>query len=559
MENARLVLFAALGMVLFLLWQAWQQDYRARPAASTPGSSQSEVVAPASVQPDVPAAPAASAPTAAASSVEGPSAAEARATPTAPADAPRVQVVTDVFRAEIDTAGGTFRRLDLPGYPVSADEPEKPFRLLGNGEDLLFVAQSGLLSAGPAPNHHALYQAERTEYSLAAGEDTLQVPLRWTSPEGLTVTKVYTFRRDSFVIDLEFRVENATASEWRGRPYGQLLRNRPPQGSRLFAYTYTGGVLHNEELRYDKVDFDRMLKGPVTVDGKGGWAAMIQHYFAAAFLPDQAAATHLYGRSLDASRFLVGVVEPEVVVAPGAAGKLDLQLFVGPKVQERLAAAAPGLHLLVDYGYLTILAEPLFWLLQQIQRFVKNWGWSIVILTVLIKLAFFHLSATSYRSMARMRNLQPRLVSLKERYGDDRAKLNQAMMELYRTEKVNPLGGCLPIVVQIPVFIALYWVLLESVELRQAPFMLWIRDLSIHDPYFVLPITMGVTMLIQQRLNPSPVDPIQQKVMMVLPVVFTVFFLFFPAGLVLYWLVNNTLSILQQWVITRQLTKGSAA
>lgn len=554
MENARLVLFAALGMVLFLLWQAWQEDYGARPVASAPSASQSQVAAPA-IQPDIPVAPTAVSPATGIPSGGAP-AAEARAATT---DAPRVQVVTDVFRAEIDTAGGTLRSLDLPSYPVSADEPEKPFRLLGSGEDLLFVAQSGLLSSGPAPTHHALYQVERTDYALAQGEDTLSVPLRWTSPEGLTVTKIYTFRRDSFVIDLEFRVENATGSEWRGRPYGQLLRNRPEQKSRLFAYTYTGGVLHNEELRYEKVDFDRMLKGPVTVDGKGGWAAMIQHYFAAAFLPDQAAETHLYGRSLDPSRFLVGVVEPEVVVAPGAEGKLDLQLFVGPKVQKRLSAAAPGLHLLVDYGYLTILAEPLFWLLQQIQRFVKNWGWSIVILTVLIKLAFFHLSATSYRSMARMRNLQPRLVSLKERYGDDRAKLNQAMMELYRTEKVNPLGGCLPVVVQIPVFIALYWVLLESVELRQAPFMFWIRDLSTHDPYFVLPITMGITMLIQQRLNPSPVDPIQQKVMMVLPVVFTVFFLFFPAGLVLYWLVNNTLSILQQWVITRQLTKGSAA
>lgn len=552
MENVRLVLFAALGMVLFLLWQAWQQDYGGRPVAPAEERSQSQPASP-SVQADVPAAPPAG------TSPEAPATPPARAAQATVTAAPRVQVQTDVMRVEIDPAGGTIRRLALPGYPVSVDRPDQPFRLLDDEDGLLFVAQSGILSSGPAPTHHAPFQAERTEYQLEDGADAVVVPLRWTSPEGVTVTKVYTFRRDSFLIDLEFIVENLSASPWRGRPYGQLLHNRPPESSMLFAYTYTGGVLHTEQTRYDKVDFDRMLKGPVTLDDKGGWAAIIQHYFGAAFIPEQTDSNHLYARALDPTRFLVGVVEPEVVVEPGATGRLELQLYAGPKVQQRLAAAAPGLQLLVDYGYLTILAEPLFWLLQQIHRFVGNWGWSIVILTILIKLAFFHLSATSYRSMARMRNLQPRLLALKERYGDDKAKLNQAMMELYRTEKVNPLGGCLPIVVQIPVFIALYWVLLESVELRQAPFLLWIRDLSTNDPYFVLPILMGITMVIQQRLNPAPLDPIQQKVMMILPVVFTVFFLFFPAGLVLYWLVNNTLSILQQWVITRQLVKEPAA
>jgi YidC/Oxa1 family membrane protein insertase len=558
LENVRLVLFAALGMVLFLLWQAWQQDY-GHTATTPPAQAAAPLQGtPPAAQPDVPAAPAVVGATPAATA-EQPLSPDGPVAAAGAAGSARVEVRTDVLRVEIDTAGGTIRRLDLPGYPADIDRPETPFRLMGEGDGLVFLAQSGLISQGPAPTHHAVFQSERSEYVLADGEDSVAVPLRWTSPEGITVTKIYTFRRDSYLVDLEFLIENGSASPWRGRPYGQLVRNRPPETSMLFAYTYTGGVLHTEQIRYDKVDFDRMLKGPVTVDDRGGWVAMIQHYFGAAFIPEQDAPTHLYARALDPSRFLVGVVEPEVVIEPGATGRLHLQLYAGPKVQQRLTAAAPGLQLLVDYGYLTILAEPLFWLLQQIDRFVGNWGWSIVILTILIKLAFFHLSATSYRSMARMRNLQPRLVALKDRYGDDRAKLNQAMMELYRTEKVNPLGGCLPILVQIPVFIALYWVLLESVELRQAPFILWIRDLSVYDPYFVLPLLMGITMVVQQRLNPAPLDPIQQKVMMVLPVVFTVFFLFFPAGLVLYWLVNNTLSILQQWVITRRLVKDPAA
>jgi YidC/Oxa1 family membrane protein insertase len=441
---------------------------------------------------------------------------------------------------------------------VSLDQPGTPYRLLGDDQGLLFTVQSGLLGDAPQPNHHAVFAAERTEYVLAPGEQELKVPLRWSRGDGLIVTKVYTFRRDSYRIGVAFEVQNGTAAAWRGRPYAQLLRGRPAQQSSLFAYTYTGAVLHSEDNRYQKVDFDGMLGEPVARDAKGGWAAMIQHYFGVAVIPDQKADTYLYAKGLDPARFLAGLVLPSTSVEPGESGAATLEVYAGPKEQHRLAEAAPGLQLLVDYGYLTLIADPLFWLLAQIHGFVGNWGWSIVILTILIKLAFFQLSATSYKSMANMRRLQPRLVALKDRYGDDRAKLNQAMMELYKTEKINPLGGCLPIVVQIPVFIALYWVLLESVELRQAPWVLWVRDLSIHDPYYVLPILMGITMVVQQRLNPAPMDPIQQKVMMVLPVVFTVFFLFFPAGLVLYWLVNNTLSILQQWVITRRIAPEPA-
>jgi YidC/Oxa1 family membrane protein insertase len=547
MDNIRLALLLALAFVLYLLWQAWQQDYGSvgAPAPTAPTAQQ------APGTPDLPA------PSPVPAAAETPTATPVRE-PTL-ASTSRVQVRTDRLRAEIDTTGGDLRVVDLLTYPVTVDQPQSPYRLLGDRDGLLFVAQSGLVSQSPAPTHHAQFSAERTEYALADGEDTLHVPLRWQGDGGVQVTKVYTFRRDSYLVGLELVVENGTAEPWRGQAYSQILRGLPQDDGRAFVYTYTGAVLHSEDKRYEKVDFDRMVDAPVSRDAVGGWVAMIQHYFGAAWIPSQTDTNRLYARSLDAGRFLAGVVQPTFAVEPGQTTRSSIELFAGPKEQHRLAAAAPGLELLVDYGYLTLIAQPLYWLLEQINRLLGNWGWSIVVLTVLIKVAFFQLSATSYKSMANMRRLQPRLVALKERYGDDRARLNQAMMELYKTEKINPLGGCLPILVQIPVFIALYWVLLETVELRQAAFMLWVTDLSTHDPYFVLPILMGITMVIQQRLNPSPVDPVQQKVMMVLPFVFTVFFLFFPAGLVLYWLVNNALSILQQWLITRRIAPDSGS
>jgi YidC/Oxa1 family membrane protein insertase len=538
-------------MVLLLLWQAWQRDYGTAPQAPVASTTPAETSAPA-VQLDVPQA-----------SVEP---AESAAVPAESATArggglgtrERIVVRTDLLEAEIDSAGGDLRSVKLLRYPMALGQPDRPYRLLGDTDGLLFVLQSGLL-AGPATvTHHAQLQPEATLYTLADGQQELQVPLRWEGADGILVTKLYTFHRDSYEVEVSFRVENRGATPWRGRPYAQLLRDRPPQQSQLFAYTYTGAVLHSEDNRYQKVDFDGMLKEPVSRNAVGGWAAMIQHYFGAAVIPSQAAENHFFAKALDPARYLAGTVLPPATVEAGQTATLSLKAYIGPKEQRRLSAAAPGLQLLVDYGYLTLIADPLFWLLEQIHRFLGNWGWSIVVLTILIKLAFFHLSAASYKSMANMRRLQPRLLALKERYGDDRARLNQAMMELYKTEKINPLGGCLPIVVQIPVFIALYWVLLESVELRQAPFILWIRDLSTHDPYFVLPILMGLTMVVQQRLNPAPLDPIQQKVMMALPIVFTVFFVFFPAGLVLYWLVNNALSILQQWVITRRIAPEPA-
>ena len=382
----------------------------------------------------------------------------------------------------------------------------------------------------------------------------VDVPLRWRSDDGVEVVRTYRFKRDDYVVDVRVDVANRSEHSWQIAPYGQFQRVEPESPGGIFrTYTYTGGILSGPEKPYEKIDFSDMASQDVDRDVLGGWVAMIQHYFAAAWIPGSEDTNHYYTKSLANGRYVIGVVGPVAVVPPGDTGTFTLSLYVGPKIQERMQDVAPHLERTVDYGWLWLIAEPLFWLLSWIHGFVGNWGWAIIILTILIKLAFFQLSATSYKSMARMRKLQPRITALRERYAADKQRMNQAMMELYRQEKINPLGGCLPILVQIPVFIALYWVLLESVELRQAAFIGWLDDLSLHDPYFVLPIAMGVTMLIQQKLNPTPPDPMQAKIMMALPFVFTFFFLFFPSGLVLYWFVNNVLSIIQQWVITKKI------
>jgi YidC/Oxa1 family membrane protein insertase len=357
-------------------------------------------------------------------------------------------------------------------------------------------------------------------------------------------------------VEVEHQVRNLGDEDWSARPYHQLQRTPLQQQSR-FLYTYTGGVLYSPEEKYQKISFDDMQDENLNRDVKGGWAAMIQHYFLSAWIPPAEQTARYYSRALQGERYVIGMIGPAMNVAAGSDQASQMRLFVGPKLQHVMEEVAPGLELTVDYGMLTILAQPIFWLLENIHALVGNWGWAIIILTILIKLAFYKLSETSYKSMANMRKLAPRLQALKERYGDDKQKLNQAMMDMYKKEKINPLGGCLPILVQIPVFIALYWVLLESVEMRQAPFMLWIQNLSAPDPYYVLPLIMGATMLIQQKLNPAPMDPIQAKVMMILPIVFTVFFAFFPAGLVLYWVVNNALSIAQQYVITKRVEAAS--
>ncbi|MGD8590749.1 MAG: membrane protein insertase YidC [Chromatiales bacterium] len=471
-----------------------------------------------------------------------------------------INVETDLFRIEISTRGGTIQKAYLRDYPVSPETPDQKFELLSPVMPDLFVAESGLKgsSQGDAPEVDAIYQSDQTDYRLPEGEDKLDVTMRWRSVEGVEVIKHILFHRGSYLIDVVHEVKNASDSRWSARDYARLLRSEPEKQSGFTTYTYTGGVYYTPTDKYEKVKFEEMAKKSLSVDSAHGWLAMIQHYFLSAWIPPADQVEHYYTGKLSGPIYLIGSYSMDVTtVAPGESHEFKRSLYVGPKLQDKLETIAPGLELTVDYGWLTVIAKPIFWLLETIHDLVGNWGWAIIILTILIKAAFYKLSETSYKSMANMRKLTPRLQAMKDRYGDDKQRLNQAMMEMYKKEKINPLGGCLPILVQIPVFIALYWVLLESVELRQAPFILWMDNLSAKDPYFILPLIMGISMFIQQKLNPAPPDPMQAKIMMSLPFIFTVFFAFFPSGLVLYWVVNNIISILQQWYITRKIEQGA--
>lgn len=569
MDNFRLVLIVALIFILLTLYQAWQEDYGPKPpsnVASTPTTETPGIPDRSSSSSSESEVPIANDSQISSAEVPVPATQAARLLPSES----RIQVETDVLRLEIDTRGGDVRRVDLLDYPVEVDTPDNPLRLMNDELPNLFIAQSGLMPKGYnsqneehknmlVPTHEkAVYQSEQLVYRLGNGADSLKVKLHWQDGKGLKVNKIYTFRRGSHAIDIEHIVENDTEQPWQGRLYGQFQRTQADLGGSRFLYTYMGGAIGSPKELYEKIPFDDIQDNSFNQENRpgwqGGWAAMLQHYFVSALIPEREQIYHYYTNTLtQGTRYVLGLYGPMQKVEPHNQQVFKITLYAGPKLQNQLAALAPGLDLTVDYGFLWFIAQPLFWALEFIHEWVGNWGWAIIFITMLIKLAFFHLSATSYKSMANMRRLQPRMVTLKERHGDDKARLNQAMMELYKKEKINPLGGCLPIVVQIPVFIALYWVLLESVELRQADFMLWINDLSSPDPYFVLPLIMGATMLVQHHLNPAPIDPMQQKVMMVLPIVFTVFFAFFPAGLVLYWVVNNVLSIAQQWVITKKI------
>ena len=557
MDNTRLFLFAALVFVGMLIWQQWQADYGPRPqpvSQSQDGEAAVDGTADQAID-DLP-------------ELGDPIVAEPSpgttdsGTQTATAMPARqlIQVDTDVIRALIDTRGGVIRSVKLKQYPTSLEQPDDWLELVHDQRDSSYILQNGLRNKDDtAPTHHSVFRAEQSVYTLAEGQDELVVPLYW-SENGIDVVKTYRFRAGDYLIDVNHRVDNNSGADWQGFEYGQIQRTRPLETSRLL-YTYTGSVYYNEETKFEKVDFDEMEESRLKLDSDGGWIAMIQHYFLAAWIPPQDDTTRIYTLSnlkRNPSTYTIGQRSSGRTVAPAASTEFSSQMFVGPKLVNRLEEISPGLELTVDYGVLTFLSKPLYWLLSWYYGFVGNWGVAIILLTFTVKALFYKLSETSYRSMAKMRKVSPRLKTLKERYGDDRQKMNQAMMELYKTEKINPMGGCLPILVQIPVFIALYWALLESVDLRQAPFVLWIQDLSVMDPYFVLPIIMGISMVVQQKLNPPPPDPIQAKVMMALPFVFTIFFAFFPAGLVLYWVVNNVLSIAQQYVITRRIEAGAS-
>ena len=539
MDTLRFILVLALALVSIMLWEAWQQDY-----GSAPDRSNGQASAPADEDPGIPQI----------KPDDPPAPYLPRADSAAQTDGSVVTVETDVLRLEIDR-GGTIVFAELPGYPISLDRKDEPFVLLDDSASLYHVIQSGIVGES-APTHRDTFSAARQLYTLGADAQVLEVPLSWTSGDGVSVTKVFEFERGSYRIHLRYIIENGSAGEWEGRQYTQIKRDDPSREGRKLIYTYTGAVLSSPDNRYEKISFDDMEDKDEDAQISNGWAAMIQHYFLTAVLPsDTQAVYRYYTRAFSSRYYSIGSVSPTLRIAPGQQGELTGYVYIGPKQQAVLETLAEGLELTVDYGFLWFLAKPLFWCLEWLYSLTGNWGWSIILVTILLKLLFYHLSAAGYRSMANMRRVQPRLMAIRDRYKEDRARLNQAMMQIYKEEKINPFGGCFPILVQIPVFLALYWVLLESVELRQADFIFWLKDLSSKDPFYVLPIVMGATMLIQQKLNPAPMDPMQEKVMKALPFVFTVFFAFFPSGLVLYWVTNNILSIAQQWLITRNLEK----
>jgi YidC/Oxa1 family membrane protein insertase len=558
MDNLRLILFFSLAFILMLLWQAWNQDYGQKSVpqsaavteqASTAGAP---VVAPQNGS--VPNAPTTSA-NGAMPSVPG-------MEPVSKSSGQIVKVTTDLYQIEIDTLGGSINEVYLNSYPLTLDDPDQKFQLLKSTEPNLFIAQSGLIGndKASAPTHESKFTAEKSEYTLENGKDSLAVNLFWQNEAGIKVVKQFVFERGSYLVKVNHLVENGSGQPWVGREYHQIQRGEAveQEGDSQFLYTYTGGAIYSAEEKFEKISFDDMKDGKLDRNIQGGWLAMLQHYFVGAWVPPVEQLDHYYSNVLPGNRYVLGAYTPAVTVNDGATHAFTTGFVAAPKLQDMLEAIAPGLELTVDYGWLTIIAKPMFIGLDWIHNAVGNWGWAIIIFTLLLKLALYKLSETSYRSMANMRKFTPRIQALKDRYGDDKQRLNQAMMELYKKEKINPLGGCLPILVQIPFFIALYWVLLESVELRQAPFIFWLDDLSTKDPYFVLPVIMGVSMFLQQKLNPAPPDPMQAKIMMSLPFVFTVFFAFFPSGLVLYWVINNILSIAQQWYITRQIEKAAA-
>jgi YidC/Oxa1 family membrane protein insertase len=558
-------MFLWLGLVLalWLNYETWQRDYAlpVPPVATTAAAAPSaeEVTGLAASVPQAAAtttvATTANATRAVpAAEVAGLAAPQAPATPTAVAST--IKVVTDVLTVEVSLRGGDLVLADLAQYPLVKGEDAR-VRLLNTNPANFYLLQTGLTgAAGEArPTHLADFESAQTEYRMTDGADELRVPLVWRDAEtGVTVTKTYVFKRGQYRIDLRYDVENAGAATWRAASYAQILRNDPPVETSMFSvesYAFQGPAYY-DGIKYEKLDRDSAEDRALSRDIQGGWIAGMQHHFVAAIVP-AGAVTYRYSIKTEGNQYLLSTTGPSITVAPSSGATFEETLFVGPKLQAQLEQAGPRLDLVADYGILTLLAKPLFWLLEQAYKLTTNWGWSIVLITLLLKLVFYPLSESSGKSMAKMRVLGPRMKNLQETYKDDREKLGRAMMDLYKREKINPLAGCLPILIQMPVFFAFYWVLLESVEMRQASFAFWIQDLSSRDPFFVLPIIMAGAMFVQYKLNPTPPDPIQAKVFMILPFIMSATFAFFPAGLVLYWVTNTLLSIAQQWNINRRI------
>ena len=516
MTSNRPILFFALLLVGYFLYNTWQQDYGPKPAVSAPPASASATATKSTGD----------LPTNAPSSTSVPSPPPATGTSSEEHAASTIDVQTDVLHVAISTAGGSVVRADLNAYPIDPSDKSKPVRLFDDSAEHYFVAQSGLVSGnGAAPSHKATFAAEKTSYALDTGADKIEVPLTWTDASGVSVRKVYIFTRGSYVVEQREEIKNGSTADWSGSEYRQLQRVPPvvPKGG-LFsvynpeAYAYVGAAWYSPADKFVKLAFDKFAANPLKKDAAGGWVALLQHYFFAAWIPatnetDQFSTDVV---SVDGTpRYLIRAMSPAVSVAPNQTTTVSSRLYIGPKLQSELAQVAPGLELTADYGILTVIAQPMHWLLVQLHKLAGNWGVAIILLVLLIKLALYKPSEAQYRSMAKMKQFQPRLEALKERYGDDKQKLNAAMMELYQKEKINPLGGCLPILIQMPIFFALLWVLQESVELRQAPFFGWIQNLSAPDPFFILPILNGAAMMATQWLSPSStgMDTLQQRLM----------------------------------------------
>ncbi|HET9693339.1 MAG TPA: membrane protein insertase YidC [Steroidobacteraceae bacterium] len=556
MDNPRIYLWIALALLVWMNIIQWDRDYgqATTPPATTTAAQSAQTpattAAPAeSTLPSLPAADPTAPPPAAGEATTAP-AVTATGTPAAP----KVRVVTDVLDMDISLQGGDVLRADVVRYPVDKKPGSPAVRLLSTEESRFGIVRSGLRAAdGRAePTHLVAYTTPRTEYRLAPGEKELRVPLTWTDGQGLTVMKSYVLRPGRYDIEIVYDVQNASAADWKAASYLQFVRHVYPQERSMFdveSYSFRGPAIYDGQ-KYRKLDVNDEDDASLRTSFSSGWIAEMQHHFVTAAVPPQGE-TYDLALQKEQEHSLISYRGPLKSVPAGASARFVEKLFIGPKLQDQLRTLGPKLERTVDYGKLTILAEPLFWLLRQVHRFVQNWGIAIIIVTILLKLLFYKLTETSGRSMAKMRTIAPRIKSIQERYKDDREQLAKQMMELYKREKINPVAGCLPILVQIPVFLAFYWVLLESVEMRQAPFMGWIQDLSSKDPFFVLPILMGVAMYGQFKLNPAPPDPMQAKIFALMPIIMTVMMAWFPAGLVLYWLTNTLLSIAQQWNINR--------
>lgn len=536
MDTRRLVLFVIFSMSILMLWEAWQRQ-------NTPAEITQQISSNAPTDNSVPSQ---SSNTAVLAKAEMPAESDYKLL-----SGQRISVVTDLYKADIETTGGDLRRLELLKHRADDNDKANFVLLDDSANPMTYVAQTGLIGAD-LPTHKAVFTTTATSYQMQPDEDLLEIRLNWSS-NGVSVDKIYTFHRNRYAIDVTYEVKNGSASAITPAVYYQIVHdNESNQGSKLMP-TFTGGAYYSEATKFKKLKFADMDKEALKLSSNDGWVGLLQHYFVSAWIPKDGLVRDFYSKKINEHMYTIGSKSTLATIAPGATLVVPARLFSGPQTKVDLISTAPGLEYTVDYGWLTVVASPLFWMLSKIHVLVSNWGVAIILLTVLIKAAFFRLSASSYRSMAQMRELAPRLETMKAKFGDDRQKMQSAMMEMYKKEKINPMGGCLPILVQIPVFISLYWMLLGSVELRHAPFFGWIQDLSAIDPFYILPILMGATMIIQTRLNPKPADPLQAKVMTWMPVVFSVFFFFFPAGLVLYWLVNNVLSIMQQWYINKMI------